>query len=86
MNITVAGYEPIAAQACVETTIRIEGTPPVFPDKTDWRKHVEEFYKTEAQKIYTALSQSLPQGTLHQLLILMLQGHEKLLKTGIENE
>lgn len=41
-------------------------------------EHAEIFYKVQAGIVFNALNESLPQGTRHQLLIIMLEKHVNL--------
>jgi hypothetical protein len=50
-----------------------------LPD-LEFTKDMERLYKNEAIDLFSALKKSLPQGTLHQLIILMLENHLNLYK------
>lgn len=45
----------------------------------NWREEWDAKYKYEASLLFRGLKQSLPQGTMHQLLILMLQDKQNLM-------
>jgi hypothetical protein len=52
----------------------------VQPDESmrQWERRSQEKFTLDAQAIYEVLSKNLPGGTLHQLMIAMLQGHRNL--------
>lgn len=77
-KIYIAGHDPGEVEICIIVT----GRPPDFKSLTEGAI----FYQDEAECLYCALSRSLPQGTLHQLLIEMLKGHQNLIKTGVIHE
>lgn len=79
-KVIVCKASPITADEPVEgVEIHIEKSLPDFADVKSLEE-IENFYKDEAITIYKALRDSLPQGTRHQLLILMLQGELELYK------
>lgn len=47
-------------------------------DSREWKsmKEINEFYKNEALDLFDAMRKHLPQGTRHQLLILLLKDTE----------
>lgn len=76
----VHGYKPVGDQRDPDGSIRIEG---YFPDEEKpinrgddfkaWQKEARQKFVTDAQAIMHVLTNNLPGGTLHELLILMLQ-------------
>jgi len=79
-TLSLHGYQPVADQAPVDTTINISGC---FDEKSDteagWEGRAREKFVNEAKLLYEALSNSLPGGTMHELLICMLAGKQNLL-------
>jgi len=80
-SVFVHGYQPVGDQRVAQGSIVIEGH---FPDSSvaavrdaetykQWERHEREKFITDAQAIFGVLSNNLPGGTLHKLLILMLQ-------------
>ena len=79
-KIIICKASPITKKEQIEDVeIHIKKELPEF-DEFENLKEAEEFYKNEAMDIYDALSNSLAQGVMHQLLILMLQGKQELYK------
>ena len=79
-KVFICKASPITADEPVEgVEIHIEKSIANF-DNAESLEEIENFYKAEAMTIYKALRDSLPQGTRHQLLILMLQGKLELYK------
>jgi hypothetical protein len=76
----IHGYKPMGDQRVPEGSIRIEG---FFPDERTpidssadlkaWQKQARQKFVTDAEAIFHVLANNLPGGTLHELLILMLQ-------------
>jgi hypothetical protein len=56
---------------------RVAGT-----DESEWRPNTLALFRDEAQRIMRALK-SLPQGTLDQLLMLLLEGRASLLRVPV---
>lgn len=88
-SVIVHGYQPVRGQRIADGSIVIEGH---FPeDRTDfregeggtdfkqWRRDAREKFILDAQAIYNVLSNNLPGGTMHELLIIMLQNKVNLL-------
>jgi hypothetical protein len=80
-SVVVHGYQPVGDQRVADGSIVIEGH---FPDSDvaavrdgesykQWERHEREKFITDAQAIYGVLSNNLPGGTMHELLITMLQ-------------
>ncbi|NUP13816.1 MAG: hypothetical protein HOW73_47885 [Polyangiaceae bacterium] len=78
MTVTVCMAEPIGRDADpVATTIAIcERIPAADRSLAE----AEDFYRGEAKKLYGALTASLPQGTLHALLVELLNGAPSLFR------
>ena len=75
-KICVAKANPIGQSGKIEgCEIHIKNILPNYKDVEILKDH----YQDEAIDIMDALKNSLPQGTLHQLLILMLKNHECLI-------
>jgi hypothetical protein len=70
MRIDVYKAQPTIKTDIVET-VRIYINEPIPEAIT--LKDAELTYKAEAKKIAFGLTSSLPQGTMHQLLIILLQ-------------
>jgi hypothetical protein len=77
-KVTLCKAAPIIKDEPIEDVeIRIiDELPSLYRNKTS--KEVEEFYQREASKLFDILSNSLPGGTRHQLLILLLKDTENL--------
>jgi len=75
-KIKVAKYDPLNnAEEARDTIIEItEKIPPLWSDL----ERAKEFYESEASKLAEALCNGLPQGTLHQLVIKLLQSYTTL--------
>ena len=79
-DVIVHGYKPMGEQRQPDGSIRIEGH---FPDENPrldnsddlkaWQKQARQKFVTDAEAIFHVLSNNLPGGTLHELLILILQ-------------
>ena len=79
-HVVVHGYKPMGDQRAPDGSIRIKGH---FPDERPtlnnsddlraWQKQARQKFTTDAEAIFNVLSNNLPGGTLHELLILMLQ-------------
>jgi len=79
-TVTVHGYHPHEGQREPQASVIITGW---FKDedlrlgaedtRLDWEQRSAKVFGSEAQQIFDALSNNLPGGTMHQLLILMLQ-------------
>ena len=75
----VHGYKPMADQRVADGSIRIEGHfadspgPDGGGDFKEWQKRERQKFVTDAQAVMHVLTNNLPGGTLHELLILMLQ-------------
>ena len=54
-----------------DVELHIEKTLPTFRNSTS--KEIDDFFVNEAQNIIKVLKNHLPQATMHQLLIAMLQ-------------
>lgn len=80
MNVEVHGYVPHRDQAPADATIRITGQ---FREPEDhepgWEQRAREKFKTDARLVYDALWNNLPGGTMHELLICMLEGKLNIL-------
>lgn len=79
-RVIVHGYKAVADQRAAEGSIVIEGffpdeKPPVSSgsDFKTWQKAARQKFVADAEAIFGVLSNNLPGGTLHELLILMLQ-------------
>jgi hypothetical protein len=89
MDVIIAKAEPVGSQkvnglaGASQATIHIAGQVPDFESL----EAAENFYEEEAQRLMSALATSLPQGTIHRLLIHMLH-HVKCYYrgAGIETE
>lgn len=77
----VSGYDPFDFQEEVSEVIRIEGSPPPFhANSAEEYNQVMRWYRDQATLIHDVLKNSLPGGTKHQLLILMLEDKQDLLR------
>lgn len=78
-QISIAKAQDIGDQKAISTMITISEEIQGPGEASDWRTKWEETYKMEAENLFRALKQSLPQGTMHQLLILMLRDKQNLI-------
>jgi hypothetical protein len=79
-HVIVHGYKPMGDQRVPDGLIRIEGH---FADDEKpinggggfkaWQKQARQKFNTDAQAVMHVLTNNLPGGTLHELLVLMLQ-------------
>lgn len=69
MIVTVSCFSPLGGQKAEPTEIRIADPPPEFASLGE----AGEFYRVQAEAIVLALIGSLPQGTLHQVLVELLR-------------
>jgi len=78
-RMIVCKAEPIGGNIIEDVELHIKGKLPSMETKQlKSLKDVEEIYKTEALNVFDVLSKHLPQGTRHQLLILMLKDAQNL--------
>lgn len=76
-RITLCKASPITRNEPVEDVeIHIKDELPDYRDKAS--REIEKFYRQEALNLSDVLNKHLPQGTRHQLLILLLQDVENL--------
>ena len=54
-------------------TIKIAGNLPVFPYDKTWEDVAEEYYQNEAERLETALYNSLPRATYERLLLALIK-------------
>lgn len=78
-KICVAKANPISEQIIEDAEIHIKGDCSIDIEDCKTTTDITTYYKGEASKIMDGLRTNLPQGTMHQLLILMLKNHEHLL-------
>lgn len=76
-KIIVNQAQPIADKEPLDIVISITKDKR-FPEDTKSLAYAEALFKFDAQNIYDCLIESLPQGTRHQLLILLLQKAKNL--------
>jgi hypothetical protein len=69
MDVIIAKAQPIGQEKVNGSTIHIADKVPDFESL----EAAENFYEEEAQRLMSALATSLPQGTIHRLLVHMLQ-------------
>lgn len=78
-HVIVHGYKPMGDQRVPDGSIRIEGYfadspgPESGGDFKAWQQLERQKFVTDAQAVMHVLTNNLPGGTLHELLVLMLQ-------------
>lgn len=81
MDVVVSKAQPVGSEKVNGSTIHIRTPVPDFESL----EAAEVFYEEEAQQLMSALATSLPQGTIHRLLIHMLH-HVKCYYRGAGRE
>jgi hypothetical protein len=82
IRLTLAGYEPDPGEKEVDTLITIAGRPPKFEatKQDDFHRKAARFYEAQAQALCSALTNSLPGGTIYQLTIKLLEHRTNILR------
>jgi hypothetical protein len=84
-KVYIKKAEPITNNMPVDDVIIIiGGKGENFPDKSKSLHDVKIYYQLEAEKLYNALSSSLPQGIIEPLIIQFMQHHASLYKGTME--
>jgi hypothetical protein len=69
MIVSVSIFSPLGGHEAEPTEIKIKDSLPEFSSLEE----AGEFYQAQAEAIVSGLCSSLPQGTLHRLLIELLK-------------
>lgn len=80
-TITVCKATDTPEMPVADVTLQIEGRMPTLSHRHDWQKQRAILFQEQAALVMQALN-TLPYGTMHELLILMLQEKGCLLETG----
>lgn len=82
-TVSLAKASPIGDYLSIpDLTVRVDREIPSFDDvpPSEALREIADFYRAEASRLVHALEHSLPQGTMHALLVVLLDRHLSLYK------
>ncbi len=77
MEIQISQAQPLGDLKPIDVIIKIDKSK-IITSKSSDLKVIEKEFKKEAKTLYDVLVHSLPQGTRHQLLIILLENYKNL--------